>query len=173
MKVKKSMEDEAEELPWMMASYRRSNLGELDRADLMRASRATSLADKKLPVLDRNMGPGSVPRCKRSSPARTGCRAVAEAFQKTRNTHSERGRRKSLVASCMHSVGKPLARRACFATKLRVNLAEPHTQEVLLDDHYSELAKLRDGDAGLEFSAGLGENVISLLLDVRTKPTVQ
>lgn len=69
----------------------------------------------------------------------------------------------------MHLVGKRFVTRPSFAMAPPGILAESRTQEVLLAGQHFELAKLKVGDAGLEFSAWSGVNEMRPSRNDRTK----
>lgn len=148
-----------EELLRTMANVEKArlNLVEVDKASLMPAWRAEFLEDM-MPSGQGSMGEDLAPRCKTNLPAGTVRPAVAEAFYPRNNTHSVRGKRRLLLASCMHWAEKQLVMRPCSATEPPEILAGPRKPEALLNDHCLALENLRDDDAGLESSAGSGVN---------------
>ena len=96
-----------------------------------------------------------VSHCKTRLVADNGHLVGAEVLQRRNNNRFAPGKLKLLEASYMHLVDKQLVRRPCSAKRPSGNLAEPRTQEVLLNDHCFALGKLRDGCAGWEFFAEL------------------
>jgi hypothetical protein len=68
---------------------------------------------------------------------------------------------------------KRLVTMASLATNSSGIPVESRKQEGLLDDHYSEIGKLRDGGAGLVFSAGLEATLMWLSRNERANSMVR